>query len=85
MATTKYDLLKALIEAQGQEPADEAGWHYLLMGVCTALDRGMGAKRRCLRSFSTSLLRPRCPRPMKRKPMPRAFFAPLRCQSARGV
>jgi len=44
MATTKYDLLKALIEAQGQEPADEAGWHYLLMGVVHRLGQGYGSE-----------------------------------------
>lgn len=44
MATTKYDLLAALIEAQGDEQRDEAGWHYVLMGVVHRLGVGYGSE-----------------------------------------
>ncbi|GAA0960263.1 hypothetical protein [Frigoribacterium faeni] len=44
MAFTKYDLLAALIEAQGKESTDEVGWHYLLMGVVHRLGEGYGSE-----------------------------------------
>lgn len=44
MATTKYDLLAALIEAQGKESVDELGWRYLLMGVVHRLGESYGSE-----------------------------------------
>jgi len=44
MATTKYDLLAALIEAQGKESVDELGWRYLLMGVVNRLGDSYGSE-----------------------------------------
>ena len=44
MATTKYDLLAALIEAQAKESVDELGWHYLLMGVINRLGESYGSE-----------------------------------------
>lgn len=44
MSTSKYDLLAALIEAQGKETTDEVGWHYLLTGVVHRLGEGYGSE-----------------------------------------
>lgn len=44
MATTKYDLLAALIDAQAKEERDEAGWHHVLGAVVGILSETHGSE-----------------------------------------
>ncbi|WP_182066790.1 hypothetical protein [Curtobacterium sp. ME12] len=41
---TKYQLLAALIEAESDNRADDAGWHYVLMGIVNRLGETYGSE-----------------------------------------